>query len=148
MKPVLFALFGLCLLPATPALAEDNGIVTLASPYAVAATVERLQSAVEGKGLKVFARIDHAGEAAGAGLSLRPAQLLIFGHPKAGTPLMNAAPTAALDLPLKALVWQDVGGAVWVSYNRPSWLIQRHGLDGGFEKNIAGIENLVKAAVR
>lgn len=148
MKPALFALFGWFILAATPAPAEDNGIVTLASPHGFAATVERLQAAVEGKGLKVFARIDHAGEAAAAGLSLHPAQLLIFGNPKAGTPLMNAAPTAALDLPLKALVWQDAGGAVRVSYNRPSWLIQRHGLDAGFEKNIAAIENLVKAAIR
>lgn len=91
MRSVLFALFGLCFQAAATAAAADNGIVTLASPHAVAATVERLQSAVEGKGLKVFARIDRAAEAAGAGLSMRPAQLLIFGHPKAGTPLMNAA---------------------------------------------------------
>lgn len=139
------ALFSLTLLASLPAVA-DPGLVTVASVRDVAATLDRLQSLAEGKGLKVFARVDHAGEALGAGLALRPTQLLILGHPKAGTPLMNAAPTAGLDLPLKALAWQDAQGKVWVTYNRPDWLLQRHGLDPAFEKNIAGLAGLVKAA--
>jgi uncharacterized protein (DUF302 family) len=117
-------------LAAANASAAENGVATKASTYPVAETLARLERVLTAKGMTVFARIDHRAEAERIGLAMRPAQLLIFGNPKGGTPLMVAAPTAALDLPLKALVWEDDGGKVWVSYNRVAYLAQRHEIRG------------------
>jgi uncharacterized protein (DUF302 family) len=126
----------------------DNGLVHLASPYSVMDTLARLEKIVLGKGLAILARIDHSGDAAKAGLEMQPAHLLIFGNAKAGTPVMIAAPTAAIDLPLKALVWQESDGAVWLSYNSPAWLQERHHIPDTLLKNIAGIATICAEAVR
>jgi uncharacterized protein (DUF302 family) len=125
----------------------ENGIVHVSSKYSVPETLERLQSVVKSRGLTVFARIDFSSDAAKAGLRMRPTQLLIFGNPKAGTPLMVASPSIALDLPLKALAWEDGDGKVWLSYNQPEYLKQRHGLPDELMKNISGIGALVQKAV-
>jgi uncharacterized protein (DUF302 family) len=106
----------------------ENGILTIPSHHSVNETVEKLQKALQAKGVKLFAVIDHSGEAEKAGMHMPPTKLLIFGNPKAGTPLMQAAPAAAIDLPLKALVAEDANGAVWISYNAPAWLEARHRL--------------------
>ena len=131
---------------ALPASAKDNGIVNVASKYSVLETLDRLESLVKKQGLTVFARIDFSGDAEKAGLKMDPSQLLIFGNPKAGTPLMVASPTIAIDLPLKALAWEDRNGKVWLSYNEPEYHKQRHGLPEDLMKNIAGIKELVKKA--
>lgn len=125
----------------------DNGMVHLSSPYPVAETVTRLEALLQAQGLKEFCRIDHSGEAEKAGLKMRPTQVIIFGSPKGGTPLMVAAPTVAIDLPLKALIWEDGGGKVWVSYNTPEYLQQRHNLPAEVLKNIAGIATLLQKVV-
>lgn len=127
--------------------ANENGLVHVASARSVPETLKNLQTTIQGRGLKIFALIDHSGEAEKAGLTMRPTQLLIFGSPKAGTPLMVAAPTLAIDLPLKALVWEDTDGKVWVSYNSPDYLQQRHGIPADLVKNIAGVGALVEKAV-
>src|ERR1035441_9914814 len=116
----------------------DRGIIDIPSSYSVPETLARLQSILKEKGVMVFALIDHSGEAAKAGLEMRPTQLLIFGNPKGGTPLMVAAPSVAIDLPLKALAWQDAQGKVWLSYNAPEYLQERHGIPVDLLKNIAG----------
>jgi uncharacterized protein (DUF302 family) len=103
-----------------------DGLTTLRSSHGPKETMDRLEAEVRTKGLTVFARIDHAAGAAGVGLSLRPTEVLIFGHAKAGTPLMQSGQTIGIDLPLKALVWQDATGITWLSYNDPQWLVQRH----------------------
>lgn len=125
----------------------DNGIVDVPSRYPVPETLARLEEILKDKGITVFALIDHSGEAEKAGLKMRPTQLLVFGSPKAGTPLMVAAPRLAIDLPLKALAWQDEKGQVWLSYNAPEYLQQRHGFPEALVKNIAGIAGLVEQAV-
>ena len=104
----------------------DNGIIHLRSRYAVSETLSRLESRLQTSGLAIIARIDHAAAAASVGLEMQPAVVIIFGNPKAGTPLMVASPTLALDLPLKALVWQDAEKIVWLSYNSPEYLQHRH----------------------
>jgi uncharacterized protein (DUF302 family) len=121
-----------------------TGIIDLASKYSVAETVERLEALLKAKGIKVFARIDQAAEARAAGLTMRPTVLVIFGDPKAGTPLMNRYPSLALDLPLKALVWESADGKVWLSYNSPEFLQQRHGLE---TPPFGAMGNLLKGAV-
>lgn len=125
----------------------SSGIVDLPSRYSVPETLARLQSILKEKGVTVFALIDHSGEATKVGLEMRPTQLLIFGSPKAGTPLMVAAPSVAIDLPLKALAWQDAEGKVWLSYNAPEYLQQRHGIPPDLLKNIAGPAALLHKAV-
>jgi uncharacterized protein (DUF302 family) len=125
----------------------SSGIVDIPSRYSVPETLARLQSILKEKGVTVFALIDHSGEAAKVGLEMRPTQLLIFGSPKAGTPLMVAAPSVAIDLPLKALAWQDGEGKVWLSYNAPEYLQQRHGIPPDLLKNIAGPAALLQKAV-
>jgi uncharacterized protein (DUF302 family) len=107
-----------------------------------------LQSVIASKGLTIFARIDHSGEATKVGLKMPPTELLIFGSPKSGTPLMIASPTLALDLPLKALVWQDGDGAAWLSYNSPEYLQQRHSIPEALIQKIAGIRSICEEAVR
>jgi len=123
-----------------------SGIVDLPSRHSVPETIARLQSLLKENGVNVFALVDHSGEAAKVGLEMRPTQLLIFGNPKGGTPLMVAAPSAAIDLPLKALAWQDAQGKVWLSYNAPEYLQQRHGIPADLVKNIAGPAALLKKA--
>ena len=125
----------------------DNGMVHLRSPHTVPETLRRLETLLQAKGVNIFARVDHSGEAEKAGLKMRPTQLLIFGSPKAGTPLMVASPTLAIDLPLKALAWEDADGAVWLSYNTPEYLKQRHNIPDEFVKNIAVIRPLLEEAV-
>lgn len=107
-------------------VAADQGLLSVKSPYAVDETLSRFERAVRDKGMTVFARIDHAAGAAGVGQELRPTQLLIFGNPQAGTPLMQSSQTAGIDLPMKALAWADADGQVWLSYNDPGYLAQRH----------------------
>jgi uncharacterized protein (DUF302 family) len=126
---------------------QDNGMVHLSSPYTVPRTLERLESLLQKQGLMVFDRIDHSGEAEKAGLKMRPTQLVIFGSPKAGTPLMIAAPTLAIDLPLKALIWEDNTGKVWLSYNSAEYLKQRHNIPDDLVRNIAGVAALLQKAV-
>jgi uncharacterized protein (DUF302 family) len=106
---------------------SENGLITLQSAFGAKETIDRLVSEVKAKGMAVFARIDHAAGASEAGLALRPTELLIFGNAKGGTPLMQAKQTIGIDLPLKALAWEDADGKVWLSYNEPEWLAQRHG---------------------
>jgi uncharacterized protein (DUF302 family) len=110
-----------------------DGLTTIPSSFGPQDTMNRLEAAVRAKGMTVFARIDHAAGASAAGLSLRPTELLIFGNAKAGTPLMQSVQTIGIDLPLKALVWQDTSGNTWLSYNDPAWLAKRHGLSGETE---------------
>ena len=124
-----------------------NGLVQVASPHSVNETVTRLETILAQRGVQVFALIDHSGEAEKVGMKMRPTKLLIFGNPKGGTPLMVAAPTLAIDLPLKALVWEDEGGKVWVTYNSPEYLQQRHGVPEELIKNIAVVGALVAKAV-
>jgi uncharacterized protein (DUF302 family) len=132
----------------SPTPPSTRGIVTKASRYSVSDTLDRLEAAVRARGLTVFAVIDHSGEAEKAGLTMLPAKLLIFGSPRAGTPLMVASPLLALDLPLKALVWQDGQEQVWLSYNSVSYLAERHSIPDDLVKNIAGIDALIDAALR
>lgn len=103
-----------------------EGLTTLKSEYSAQETLSRLKSAITAAGMTVFAQVDHAAAAADVGLSLRATNLVIFGNPKGGTPLMQSVQTAGIDLPLKALIWQDASGAVWLSYNDPAWIVQRH----------------------
>jgi uncharacterized protein (DUF302 family) len=124
------------------AAAANNGIVNKPSEHSVEQTVEALTNMLRSKGVAVFALIDHSGEAEKVGLKMRPTKLLIFGNPKAGTPLMLASPSIAIDLPLKLLVWEDAQGKVWVSYNSPEYLRERHGLPQELMQNIAVVEGL------
>ena len=105
-----------------------QGLISIASQYSVKDSLDRLEARLKSKNIAVFARIDHSGAALAVGMTLRPTELLIFGHPKAGTPLMQAGQTAGIDLPLKVLAWADEAGKVWLSYNDMSWLAQRHQL--------------------
>jgi len=123
-----------------------EGIVDQPSRHSVDDTVDRLRAMLESKGVTVFAVVDHSGEAANVGMNLPPTKLLIFGNPKAGTPVMSAAPSAALDLPLKILVWQDGGGKVWVSYNSPQYLQDRHGFPSNLMPNVAAVEAFARNA--
>src|SRR4029077_18088644 len=123
------------------------GFISKLSPHSVPETIQRLSALLKSKGVAIFALIDHSGEAEKSGLKMRPTQLLIFGNPKAGTPLMIAAPTAAIDLPLKALAWEDAEGKVWLSFNSPEYLQQRHGFPPEFLKNIAAVEPLFDQAL-
>jgi uncharacterized protein (DUF302 family) len=125
----------------------ENGLVHLRSPYSVPETVQRLESVLRASNLTVFALVDHSGEAKKAGLAMRPTQLIIFGSPKGGTPLMVASPTLAIDLPLKALAWEDADGKVWLSYNSPDYLKRRHEIPDDLLKNIAGVGAVLAKAV-
>ena len=126
---------------------SDKGIKVLAASSGVDATMDRLESLAKQRGLTVFARINFAKDAAAAGLSMQPTQLLVLGSPTAGTPLMVAAPGTALDLPLKVLAWQDLAKRCWVSFNTPEYLQQRHGFPAALMANVAGLEKLVLAAI-
>jgi len=128
----------------------DNGLTTIPTEYPVTETIDRLAALVTARGLHVFARIDHAAGAAEAGMALRPTQLLIFGNPTGGTPLMQNRQTAGIDLPVKALAWEDADGRVWLSYNDAAWIAQRHALGAesreAVETMAAGLAALTKAA--
>ena len=126
MYRIIAALFVSAFLVST--VYADTGMVKIKSNYPVAETLDRLERAVSSKGMTVFTRIDHAGGAAKVGKDLRPTELLIFGNPKVGTLLMQSNQEAALDLPLKALAWQDSQGVVWLAYNEPGYLASRHGI--------------------
>jgi uncharacterized protein (DUF302 family) len=126
---------------------DPTGVASIASPHSVDVTLDKLKASIAGKGLNLFAHVDHGAGATEAGLQMQPAHVLIFGHARAGTPLMVARPLLALDLPLKVLVWEDAAKNVWVSYNTPEFLIQRHSLPPDLAKNISGVEALVKAAL-
>jgi len=124
----------------------DPGMERVASAHDFAATVEKLESILKAKGLIIFAKIDFSGDAKRAGLEMPPTQMLIFGNPKGGTPVMVAAPSAALDLPLKVLIAQDVLGKVSLSYNSPEYLAERHAIPPALVQNISGVRGLVQAA--
>jgi uncharacterized protein (DUF302 family) len=126
--------------------AINNGIIDKLSHHSVGETVEKLKGILQSKEVALFALVDHSGEAEKVGMKMRPTKLLIFGSPKAGTPLMQAAPSVAIDLPLKILVWEDGQGRVWVSYNSPAYLQKRHGIPPGLMQNIAVIETLAAKA--
>lgn len=126
----------------------NNGIVNKPSRYSVEQTVEKLKGILQAKGVTLFALVDHSGEAEKVGMKMQPTKLLIFGSPKAGTPVMQAAPSIAIDLPLKILVWADGEGKVWVSYNSPVYLQRRHGVPREFLGNIAAVEGLADQATK
>lgn len=123
-----------------------HGIIDVPSHHSVDETVRRLQEILNAKGVTLFALVDHSGEAAKAGMTMRPTKLLIFGSPKAGTPVMLAAPSIAIDLPLKILVWQDASGNAWVSYNAPNYLRNRHNVPPEMMQNLAVVEILAAKA--
>jgi uncharacterized protein (DUF302 family)/uncharacterized membrane protein YidH (DUF202 family) len=132
--------------PETTSMKTGEGIITRPSQHSVPETLDRVEAILKAKGIKVFARVDHSGEAAQVGLQMPPTQLLIFGNPKGGTPIMLAAPTAAIDLPMKALAWQDSSGKVWLSYNDPAYLMRRYGLTEDQVKTIVPLGALIEPA--
>ena len=123
-----------------------RGVERIASAHDFEATVEKLESIVKAKGLLVFAKIDFSGDAQRAGLSMPLTRMLIFGNPRGGTPVMLAAPSAGVDLPLKVLVSQDEAGKVWLSYNTPEYLVERHGIPAALLPNVAGIRGIAQTA--
>ena len=130
------------------AATPDNGMVYICSPYSATETLKRVESALHEQGLTIFCIVDHSGEAEKVGLKLRPTQLILFGSPKGGTPVMVASPTIAIDLPLKALIWEDAGGKVWVSHNSPEYLQQRHNVPADLVKNISAAGPLLQQALK
>src|SRR6267143_6428096 len=122
-----------------------KGLLSIRSMFGPNETMDRLEAAIRAQGMKVFARIDHAAGASEAGLELRPTEVIIFGNARGGTPLMQSAQTIGIDLPLKALVWQDASGNTWLSYNDPSWLVQRHGLGAESETTVRALTAALNA---
>ena len=131
-------------------MVPDNGkgLIDIPSNHSVDETVTKLEGILQAKGITLFALVDHGGEAAKAGMKMRPTKLLIFGNPKAGTPVMLAAPRSAIDLPLKILVWEDDQGKVWITYNSPTYSQTRHNLPADLLQQIAVIEPLAKTAAQ
>ena len=131
-------------------MVPDNGkgLIDIPSNHSVDETVTKLEGILQAKGITLFALVDHSGEAAKAGMKIRPTKLLIFGNPRAGTPVMLAAPSSAIDLPLKILVWEDDQEKVWITYNSPTYLQTRHNLPADLLQNIAVIEPLAKTAAQ
>lgn len=127
---------------------NDAGIVQIPSQHSVSDTVDRLEQLLNEHGIVVFARIDFSRDAARAGLTMHAEQMLIFGNPKAGTPLMQAAPVSGIDLPLKALVWEDANGKTWLAYNAPDYIVRRHGLAPSFGANLAAPIPLLEKATK
>jgi uncharacterized protein (DUF302 family) len=127
-------------------LDKDAGLIDTPSHHSVSETVDRLKKLLEGKGITLFALVDHSGEAEKVGMKMRPTKLLIFGNPKGGTPLMLAAPRSAIDLPLKLLIWEDAQGKVWVTHNSPEYLHARHGFPPELLQNIAVVGTLATKA--
>src|ERR1700722_15711325 len=128
-------------------MANDDGLIRVESHYSVEETLQRLEAAFAAKGLQIFARVDHSGEAEKVGLKMRPREVRILRSPRGGTPLMVAAPTLAIDLPMKALVFEDESGKVWLLYNRPEYLQARHGVPEDLIKNLAGAGVIMEKAV-
>jgi uncharacterized protein (DUF302 family) len=122
-----------------------TGLISIESAFGPQETANRLETAIESKGLTLFARIDHAAGAANVGLELRPTEVFIFGNAKGGTPLMQAQQTAGIDLPLKALVWQDDGGKTWLSYNSPAWLAERHAIGAEARAALGALTTILEA---
>ena len=145
---MLKSIMGVILLVVVIPAAADNGLVTIKSPHDVAATTEKLVSALKGKGMTVFDVIDHSKGAAGVGIELAPTTLVIFGNPKVGTPLMKCSRTAAIDLPQKMLIWSDDAGQTWLAYNDPAYMAKRHDVSGCDEvvKKITGALGKFSAA--
>ncbi len=127
---------------------SSNGLITVASRYSVRETIDRLTTAITSAGLLVFARIDHAANAAQVGMELRPTELLIFGNPRGGTPLMQDKQTAGIDLPVKALVWEDEEGKVWLTYNEAKWLAARNELGASSRDAVEAIEKGMSMLIR
>ena len=127
---------------------KNDGIITIPSNHSVEETIDKLKAILQSKGITLFALIDHSGEAARAGMEMRPTKLLIFGNPKGGTPVMLAAPSSAIDLPLKILIWEDAQGKVWVTYNGPMYLQERHNIPTELLPNLSVIEALAKSAAK
>ncbi|MGH6817262.1 MAG: DUF302 domain-containing protein [Methylovirgula sp.] len=131
---------------------SNDGLVTIACNHSVSEAIDRLETTLRAKGVTIFARIDHAAGAASVGMSLRPTEVLIFGNPKAGTPLMQDQQTIGLDLPLKMLAWQDADGKVWITYNDATWLARRHRLGDtvgpAVEALVIALANFAKAAAQ
>ena len=129
-------------------MVPDNvkGLIDIPSSHSVDETVTKLEGILQAKGITLFALVDHSGEAAKAGMKMRPTKLLIFGNPRAGTPVMLAAPSSAIDLPLKILIWEDAQGKVWVTHNSTAYLQERHKVPSELLPNIAAIETLAKSA--
>jgi uncharacterized protein (DUF302 family) len=127
---------------------NGKGLIDIPSNHSVDETAKKLKGILEAKGITLFALVDHSGEAEKAGMKMRPTKLLIFGNPKGGTPVMLAAPSSAIDLPLKILVWEDVQGKVWITYNSPAYLQKRHKIPLALLLNIAVIEPLAKTAAQ
>jgi uncharacterized protein (DUF302 family) len=125
-----------------------EGLTTLPSSHGPKETMTRLEAEVKAKGMTVFARIDHAAGAVAVGLALRPTELLIFGNARAGTPLMQSVQTIGIDLPLKALVWQDDAGRTWLSYSDPRWLAKRHGAGHDLDAAVSGMAGALDAVAR
>jgi uncharacterized protein (DUF302 family) len=129
---------------------SDDGLITIPSPYSVGETIDRLTDAVTGAEMRVFVRVDHRLGAVQVGMELRPTELLIFGGPRGGTPLMQDRQSIGIDLPLKALAWEDEDGRVWLTYNDPAWLARRHGLSKNADASVAaltkGLASLTAAA--
>jgi uncharacterized protein (DUF302 family) len=125
-----------------------DGLIACVSQFGPKETMDRLAAAVTTRGISIMARIDHAAAAAAVGMELRPTEVLIFGNPRAGTPLMQAVQTVGIDLPLKALVWQDETGAAWLAYNDPQWLAQRHGADAELDQTLHAMADALVAVAR
>ena len=125
-----------------------DGLIACVSKFGPKETVDRLAAAVTTRGISIMTRIDHAAAAAAIGMELRPTEVLIFGNPRAGTPLMQAEQTVGIDLPLKALVWQDEDGTTWLAYNDPQWLAQRHGVDAGSDQTLHAMADALAAVAR
>jgi uncharacterized protein (DUF302 family) len=140
MKTAFRILTALTLTAVVGLAAAADGMIAVKSPHSAKATMDKLETAAKGKGLNIFARIDHAAGAAKIGKTLPPTEVLIFGNPQGGTPFMACAQSVGIDLPLKALVWEDAASQVWVGYNDPAWLAKRHGAE-----SCAVVPNLQKA---
>jgi uncharacterized protein (DUF302 family) len=125
---------------------KNGGLSNIPSNHSVDETVAKLKAILQSEGITLFALIDHSGEAAKVGMQMRPTKLLIFGNPKGGTPVMLAAPSTAIDLPLKILIWEDAHGKVWLTYNSPAYLQERHNIPAELLRNVSVIEGLAKSA--
>src|SRR5262245_28107734 len=134
-------------MPASDSPGSVEGLTTISSRFSPKETMDRLENEIRAHGLNVFARIDHAAGAAEVGLNLRPTELIIFGNARGGTPLMQSAQTVGIDLPLKALVWEDAAGKAWISYNEPNWIAQRHSVTGA-ESTIDKMADLLSAITK
>jgi uncharacterized protein (DUF302 family) len=146
LKGLLYTTLIFASVSAGSAEAGDN-LVTKPSHYSVPETIDRIEKAVTAKGMKIFIRIDHAGEAKKVGLDMRPTELLVFGNPKGGTTIMVASPTAAIELPMKALAWEDKDGKVWLTYNSPELLRERHGVPADLTAKLDSVSRLLEQVV-